>query len=60
MIAEPVMIGATPGALLPAPITALAFPVCMFAGEAQQRWGAGGWRFSPSLVGEVLVPGDSW
>lgn len=26
------MIGATPGALLPAPITALAFPVCMFVG----------------------------
>lgn len=30
VVAEPVMIGATPGALLPAPITALAFPVCMF------------------------------
>eukprot|EP00435_Cladocopium_sp_Y103_P042058 s696_g11.t1 len=30
LVAEPVMIGATPGALLPAPITALAFPVCMF------------------------------
>lgn len=30
LVALPVMIGATPGALLPAPITALAFPVCMF------------------------------
>eukprot|EP00913_Durusdinium_trenchii_P010181 g9546.t1 len=29
-VAVPVMIGAAPGALLPAPITALAFPVCMF------------------------------
>lgn len=32
LVALPVMIGATPGALLPAPITALAFPVCMFVG----------------------------
>lgn len=38
LVALPVMIGATPGALLPAPITALAFPVCMFVGGTHSWW----------------------